>query len=220
MAEELQSKYLKKGKIVGQKFGEFEYFQIGSTTFNQLKKAKLIPAGFSKEYDSKKPDRIIIDRNNPANPLVIAVIEDKKSGKFNSEIEKKKAIEQCNNYCQELNAKIGIITDGQITIWINPEEQNENTIYVDDKGIERNYSFIKREDGAEIIRNFIIDSKEDILTFDNVSDDTNNLYKLIIEIKNKINNSNSIIRQPGRIDPLPLARRVWQNIWVATGKTP
>lgn len=220
MAEELQSKYLKKGKIVGQKFGEFEYFQIGSTTFNQLKKAKLIPVGFSKEYDSKKPDRIIIDRNNPANPLVIAVIEDKKSGKFNSEIEKKKAIEQCNNYCQELNAKIGIITDGQITIWINPEEQNENTIYVDDKGIERSYSFIKREDGAEIIRNFIIDSKEDILTFDNVSDDTNNLYKLIIEIKNKINNSNSIIKQPGRIDPLPLARRVWQNIWVATGKTP
>lgn len=36
----------------------------------------------------------------------------------------------------------------------------------------------------------------------------------------KINNKNSIIKEPGRIDPLPLAKRVWQEIWVATGKSP
>lgn len=52
MSEGLQSKYLKDGKIVGQKIIEFEYFNIGDVTLNQLNKAKLIPNAFSKEYNS------------------------------------------------------------------------------------------------------------------------------------------------------------------------
>src|ERR1700754_2901577 len=132
MSEELQSKYIVKGKIKGQIIGDFEYFQIGSATFNQLKKAKLIPTGYCNEYNSCKPDRILVDRRNSSKPSIIAIIEDKKGGKFNSEIEKLKAIQQCNNYCQELNAKIGIITDGNITIWINPNEKNKTTEYLDE----------------------------------------------------------------------------------------
>lgn len=220
MSEELQSKYLKSGKIIGQKLGEFEYFQIGASTFNQLKQANIISGGFNKEYDSHKPDRLITDRRGQ-NPIVIAVVEDKRNGKFNSASEKLKAIQQCNNYCQELGAKIGIITDGEITTWINPQETTKDFEYTDIiVGKKRSYSLIKKEDGSEIIRNFQISEKDDLPDLTRMVDETRKIYKLITELSQKINKNNSIIKEPDRIDPLPLALRVWQDIWVATGKSP
>ncbi|MBU1130974.1 N-6 DNA methylase [Patescibacteria group bacterium] len=221
MSEELQSKYLKKGKITGQKIGDFEYFQIGASTFNQLKQAKIIPSSYNKKYDSKKPDRLIVDRRNKTKPVVMAVIEDKQGGKFTSDKEKQKAIQQCNNYCHELKAKMGIITDGATTIWINPSQKNNDNEYIDKTTNEkRSFSFIKKEDGTEIVKNFIIKEKDDIVDIKKVSDDTKILYKLIREITQNTSSKNSIIKQPDKIDPLPLARRVWQDIWVATGKSP
>lgn len=220
MSEELQSKYLKKSGITGQKIGDFEYFQIGATTFKQLEQAKLIPGGYDKSFISHKPDRLFIDRRG-SKPVIIAVIEDKKSGKFNNESKKIKAIQQCNNYCQELNAKMGIITDGMMTIWINPHEKNKNTEYKD--AIikkKRSYSFIKKEDGIKINYPFKISEKQDFLNPEKMSDEIKDIYKYIKEIYQKINHNNSIIKEPKRIDPLPLARRVWQDIWVATGKSP
>lgn len=220
MGEELQSKYLKKGKITGQKVGDFEYFQIGASTFKQLEQAKLISNGYNKAFTSHKPDRLIVGRRG-SKPLIIAVIEDKKSGKFNSKSEEIKAIQQCNNYCQELNAKMGIITDGKITVWINSHEKNKDTEYEDAATKKRrSYSLIKKEDGAEVIRNFNISEKQDLSDIEKMSDETRKTYKLINEISQKVNNKNSVIKEPERIDPLPLARRVWQGIWVATGKTP
>lgn len=221
MSEELQSKYIVKGKIKGQVIGDFEYFQIGSATFNQLKKAKLIPAGYSIKYNSHKPDRILVDRRNNSKPSIIAIVEDKKGGKFNSEIEKLKAVQQCNNYCQELNANIGIITDGNITIWINPNEKNKTTEYLDETvNKKRSYTIIKKEDGSEIQSKFSISVKSDMPDVDKMVDSVKSLYKLIVEIAKKTNSKNSIIKQPGLINPLPLARRVWQDIWAATGKSP
>lgn len=220
MSEELQSKYFKNGRIIGQKIGEFEYFQIGATTFNQLKISNIIPNQFNKAFDSYKPDRLIVDRRG-SEPIVITVIEDKENGKFNSELEKIRAIQQCNTYCQEIGAKIGVITDGAIAIWINPLEANEDTEYTDKiTGKKRSYTLVKKEDGAEIIRNFQIDEKHDLLNLEKMSDETRKTYKLINEINLRINSKNSIIKEPERIDPLPLARRVWQDIWIATGKSP
>ncbi|MFA5935399.1 MAG: hypothetical protein WC787_00880 [Patescibacteria group bacterium] len=162
MGEELESRYQNNGKIKGQIFGEFEYFQIGASTLNQLKQAKLIPGNYDKSFSSHKPDRLIIDRGG-AVPLIIAVIEDKKSGKLNYDLAKDKAIQQCNNYAQELGAKMGIITDGVTTVWINPHEENEGTDYEDNvAGKTRSYSLIKREDGAEITRAFQITEKKDL----------------------------------------------------------
>lgn len=221
MSEELQSKYLKNCKITGQRIGDFEYFQIGSTTFNQLKQARIIPSSFDKRYASKKPDRLIVDRRNKRKLVVIAVIEDKQGRKFTSVIEKQKAIHQCNNYCQELKAKMGIITDSSATIWINPNEKNKDNEYLDKTtNEERSFSFIKKEDGTKIVKNFIIKENEDILDIQKASSETRILYKLIHEIIKKTGSKNSILKQPERIDPLPLSRRVWQDIWVATGKSP
>jgi len=77
MSEELESKYLKNGKIQGQIIGEFEYFQIGATTFKQLCNAKLIPENYNSAFTSHKPDRLVINRNS-SKLDIIAVIEDKK----------------------------------------------------------------------------------------------------------------------------------------------
>ncbi|GAB1442172.1 hypothetical protein MASR2M39_10070 [Ignavibacteriales bacterium] len=220
MSEELQAKYLKNGKITGQRFGEFEYFQIGTSTFNQLKKANIVQELFDKKFSSHKPDRLIVDRRGEK-PLVLAVIEDKKTGEFNTESDKIKAIQQCNNYCQEINASLGIITDGSITIWINPEEKNELNQYTDDViKKKRSYSIIKKEDGSVISRKFFIKEKHDLSDPEKMCDETRKIYKLVIEIIKKINIKNSVIKEPDIIDPLPLARRVWQDIWVATGKSP
>lgn len=221
MSEGLQSKYLKDGTITGQFIIELEYFNIGDVTFKQLAQAKLIATTFDTRYASKKPDRLIIDRSDKSNPVTIAVVEDKESGRFSSEIEKIKAIRQCNNYCQELNARVGIITDGVDTIWINSHEVNKDTEYVDETtGKKRSYSFVKKEDGSEINASFDIVEKSDIDDIDSVADSTRKTYKLLKEISKKINTKNSIVREPERIDPLPLAKRVWQDIWIATGKSP
>lgn len=220
MSEELQSKYFKEGKITGQKIGDFEYFQIGTTTLKQLEQAKLISYGYDKKFVSCKPDRLFIDRRG-SKPVIIAIIEDKKSGKFNSEFEKIKAIQQCNNYCQEINAKLGIVTDGATTIWINPHEKNKGNEYKDDIiGKKRSYSLIKKEDGTTINHSFRISEKQDFIELEMMPDEIKDIYKYLKEINQKINDKNSIIKEPKKIDPLPLARRVWQDIWVATGKSP
>lgn len=220
MSEGLQSKYLKDGKIVGQKIIEFEYFNIGDVTFNQLQKAKIIPNSFSKDFNSHKPDRLIVDRRNKT-PVVIAVIEDKKSGKFNNENDKIQAIRQCNNYCQELQAKIGIITDNSTTIWINPNESDPNNSYLDNvTNKERSFSFILKPDQSNLITDFLISNQADILSVSDFDEQTQKTYKIIKDVVSKINKSNSVLKEIKRIDPLPLAKRVWQDIWVATGNTP
>ena len=49
---------------------------------------------------------------------------------------------------------------------------------------------------------------------------TANLEYLLDDIDASITKSNSGIRSTKLIDPSPLAKRLWQTIWVATGKTP
>lgn len=221
MSEGLQSKYLKNGKVVGQFIAGYEYFNIGDVTFKQLVQAKIVPHVFHTEYSSKKPDRLVVNRSDKNDPTVIAVIEDKQSGRFASEIERTKAIRQCNNYAQELGAKVGVITDGIETIWINPHEPNKDTGYIDETtGATRSYSLVRKEDGSEINAPFDITEKDDIPDLEEASDQTIKTIQLLKELSVKINEKNSIIREPGRIDPLPLAKRVWQDIWIATGKSP
>ena len=43
---------------------------------------------------------------------------------------------------------------------------------------------------------------------------------MIDEIDASISKTNSVIRSAKLIDPTPLATRLWQTIWVATGKSP
>jgi len=220
MSEELQSRYIVKNKIVGQKFGEYEYFEIGSTTFCQLKKAHLIPATYSKDFNAHKPDRLLIDRRDSKNSKVVCVIEDKTNGKFNNPKDEISAIQQCNNYCQELGCALGVITDGSKTIWINSSEFSEENAYKDDVTEKlRSFTLIKDEEGRAIKKSFILD-KKDFDHIDEATDTNKELYTFTNKIIGSIDESNSQFREWEAIDPIELATRVWQDIWVATGKTP
>jgi len=215
MSEELiQRGFLGKGEP----FGEYEWFSTYNTTINQYKNAKIINNIDYGEYSKRKPDGLIIDRRNKKLKQIVAVLESKKPVDFITDKQKRDAVEQCNTVCQVLNAKIGIITDGIVTLWINPNHDNSENKYTDERGIERSYSYIFNEDKQKIQTQFKISSKSmDVAKLDDLTRET---YELIIKILQNISIENSSFKKTPEVDPLNLARTVWQDIYVNTGKDP
>ena len=122
MSEELiQRNLINKGI----RFVEFEYFPTHSTTIKQYKNAKIINNINYGKYEKRRPDGLIVDRRNTNDIRIIALIEYKKPSKFQTDKQKKEAFEQCNDLCQILKAKIGVITDGIVTYWINPLQSSQ-----------------------------------------------------------------------------------------------
>lgn len=121
---------------------------------------------------------------------VIAVIENKIPSELSSERGIKAAIEQELDVAKKLEAKVLIVTDTTKTIWINPA----------------NAERIKDEEGNELKTIFNPNDKETI--------------KLIEKIVASINENNSQLAQPDLRDPLPLAEKVWQDLWSVSGATP
>ena len=91
---------------------------------------------------------------------------------------------------QALQAKVYIITDGSKSIWVNPLTGHE----------------ILQENGSKITLNFNKTSSECIV--------------LINKIRASINASNDMLRAAASVDPLPLAQKVWQDLWAVSGATP
>lgn len=205
MSEELIQKGLTKE---GEVFGIYEYFNLGRTNISNLKKYKIIPNAEYKDYLKKAPDGIIVDRRNSKNISVIAVVEYKNSDELNTKTKITNAIKQCNTYCEVLQSKIGIITNGDDCYWINPQViTNESEIqYKDAMGILRGYSFIKDENDA-LLRNIFDPSNNDSI-------------ELINKLVNVISKTNSSLIKSNYVSPASLAKKVWQSVWLATGDDP
>ena len=125
--------------------------------------------------------------------VVKAVIEYKLPENLSSESQINKAIKQEIDVAKKL-CKILIVTDSTKSFWVNA----------------LNGDFIKDEKGNNITTVF------NPLLVKNV--DT--IEHLIESIDSSINSSFSTIKSKKLIDPSPLATRLWQTIWVATGKSP
>ena len=123
-------------------------------------------------------------------PQVIAAIEYKQPKELRTQNQLTKAIVQQLGTAKILGAKLYIITDGQKTIWINPLTGNE----------------ITTEDGSLLALNFDKNDAECV--------------KLICKVIASINSSNDIILSSAVVDPLPLAQKVWQDLWTVSGATP
>lgn len=217
MSEELIQKKLTKSGI---KICEFEYYNIGATTLTQLKNYKIIPNKSYGKYSRRKPDGIIVDRRNKSKIIVIAIIEHKKPSEFKTEAQKKQAIEQCNDLCEVVGAKMGIITDGQTTFWINPEQKNKKNKYMDRTSKkERSFSFIRNEDKKDLSELFFVIEKN-VRDFENLDDDTKNTLRYIYRILDCISKNNSELKSNEEVDPINLAKNVWQDIYINTGKDP
>lgn len=211
-------KYLNKGGLI---LGPFEYYNLGNTTLNDLKKYKIIP---NKNYDSyglRKPDGLLVDRRNKKKLNVILAIEWKKGEKFVNGKDKIDAIEQCNDIAQELGAKIGLATDGQDFIWFNPNNKNKDNEYKDrTTGKVRSYSLIVNENNTPLKNDFVIDQKNDEKNFDNLKIKTQETMRLIQKILTFIDNQHSKMEKGQAINPTTLAGQIWQDVWSVAGATP
>ena len=217
MSEELQQKNLISG---GLKVGAYEFYNIGATHLNDLKRYKIIPDIDYGVYGGRKPDALLVDRRNLENIEVIAVLEFKRSSKFSSDKDKRSAIEQCNTLAQVLNAKIGIATDTDEYVWINPSQSDERTKYIDWHDTERSYSFIKDEQKQKLVRPFVITNSSNITDMDSLSDETREGIILVEKICRSVTSSNSTILPDKTNDPTNLAKQIWQDVWSVSGATP
>ncbi|MCK9272795.1 N-6 DNA methylase [Candidatus Gracilibacteria bacterium] len=205
------------------KIGEkFEYFNLGNVTIQALAKNNIIPKKDYGDYNNKRPDGILVDRSNKKDPRVVAVIEYKSGEKFQKEKDIDEAVRQCNNYCQVLGALFGVATDTNISVWINSKQENKENEYTDEKGLIRSYSFIKDEEKQKLSNNFYFHlQKKDETNFEKLSDEVKETLKIIKRILDSdLGTNNSELKDTIFVDPTNLAKSVWQDIYVATGKEP
>ena len=174
--------------------GRYAYYKLGNTTMNQLKKNKII-SKTDKKLSDKKPDGLIVLPGG----IVKAVIEYKQPSELSTEIQIKKAIKQ-ELEVAKLLCKLLIVTDGTKTYWINSFNGEE---------IERNGKRINIvfDAGRLVAGEYSVEEKID-------------LENLIDEADFSLTHENNELIEPEILDPTPLAREVWQKIWINTGKEP
>ena len=112
MSEELIQRNL---VAAPEQMGSWDYYNIGATTLKALKAAKIIPKRDYAEFETKKPDALIVKK-----PIVVAAIEYKQPSQLKTKKQIADAIQQEIGTAQALNAKVYIVTDGKKTFWINP----------------------------------------------------------------------------------------------------
>lgn len=122
-----------------------------------------------------------------------AVVEYKQPKKLSSDKNIEKGIAQELEVARAL-CKILILTDGTKSLWINALNGNR----------------IKDANGNDL----------KVVFHPFLAKNTVMLEYLLSEIDGSIDETNSVIKCPKLIDPSPLAARLWQTIWVATGKSP
>jgi type I restriction-modification system DNA methylase subunit len=211
-SEELIQKGLDKHGI---RIDEYEYYEIGSTTLNQLKISKIVPNRDYGEYSQRKPDMLLVDRRNKSNIRVIVTGEYKLPAEFDTIEKRTVATEQCNDLAQELDSEIGVITDKNEYIWVNPKSTDMENTYEDrTTGKKRSYSLILDENKKPIVEAFTLSNEE------NKKDETENTLYYLDRIISTVNPTNSVLKPTPEVDPLPLAKSVWQDIYVNTSKTP
>jgi type I restriction enzyme M protein len=218
MSEELAQKGLTEHGLI---IGNYEFYNIGATTLNQLKKFKIIPDVDYKEYGLRKPDALLVDRRNKKRIKVICVVENKDNEKFKSDADKTATVQQCNDISQVLSAEVGIATDLTSFIWFNPRQNNPANNYSDQTtGKTRNYSIIKDENGSDFIKEFAINQKQDEQDVTKLNAKTRKSLQNLELVRKSISPINSKLVKETTIDPTNLAKQIWQDVWSVTGATP
>lgn len=131
--ELVQRNYLATGRLVGDPFGHFEEFNLGSTSLKELVSAGIatvLPKSVAypfkqfkppKNLGTAKPDRVFIHRVG-ADLVPVAVGEHKAPAKLSNPEARAKAAEQVLFYAASLGARIGVTTNGERWAYIDTEE--------------------------------------------------------------------------------------------------
>ena len=194
MSEELIKRGYEKS---GDSFGNWEYYSIGETNINALKKYGIVPRKTYGVYGNKAPDALVVDRTGDE-PEVLLVVEYKTPKEFDSPAKKEAAIKQCiENYSRPLGAKVAIVTDNSEFIWLNPQAR-----------CEKGYEIALREDGYPIDAGF------------NTKGEIDSSIAILERCLDCFNEDNSQLLQGEVKNPSELADKVWQTIWLASGENP
>ncbi len=173
----------------------YVYYKLGSTTIGQLKKEKIINVKVPSELITKKPDGLIVVPNG----VTKAYIEYKLPSEFATEKQRRAAIQQEIEVAKHL-CKLLIVSDGDKSCWVNTLTGEEIK--------EKDGTFLKVFNAKRIL--------DDKLTDEEVIE----LEDLIDRIDHSLSTTNNAIFVPSLLDPSPLARAIWQKIWINTGKEP
>jgi len=218
MSEELTSKGLSEH---GLRVSNYEYYNIGSTTLNQLKKHAIIQDRDYKEYGNRKPDGLLVDRRRKDSIHVVCVLEYKESGKFKSKKDKVGTVQQCNDLAQILKADIGIASDGSSFIWINPNHPDPSNTYLDDTtATSRSYSTIRDDQDNPFVKEFVIDQKMDEQDLTRLNVKTRSTIENVHLLVRSMSPTNSKLIKESTVDPTALAKQIWQDVWSVSGATP
>lgn len=202
ISEELsQDGYVQKdGTCKGKEFKEssnLEFYNLKATTFKQLQDANIFSRlNFADDKDKlKRLDAFIKMKGD--NSRAVVVIEHKKPGSLNSPKKEQEALEQNLKYCQITGAKIGVITDGAKFLWINGLS--------DKNKIQR----IKHDDGHDLNLQFDLNESLPISTL-----------TIIERLDQDLTKTNSRLSKIKTINPINLANKTWQTIWITKKTTP
>ena len=173
----------------------YVYYKLGATTIGQLKKEKIINVKVPSEILTKKPDGLIVVPNGATK----AYIEYKPPSEFATKKQREAAISQEIEAAKAI-CKLLIVSDGDKSCWINTLNGEEVT---EKDGTPLKVFNVKR----------ILDGK---LTDEQVIE----LEDILDRIDHSLSATNNAIFAPSLLDPSPLARAIWQKIWINTGKEP
>lgn len=189
------SEELSSGAYDFQIFGNYHLIKIGASTVNQLQEAQIIPQRNYDDLLSNKPDGLIIKgRSN-----VQVLIELKKPGTLKSLKAAKEVItEWYYDLANVLNCKIICASDGKTTCWVHAPSKNFFT-----------------EGGAPIQKTIDLSKLTDTTKLG-----THREVAELIEMLLSSDKSGVIINEHKVLNPQKLADKVWQKIWIQTGKNP
>jgi type I restriction enzyme M protein len=171
------------------------YYKLGASTLSQLKKEKIINVKVPLELAAKKPDGLIVVPNGTTK----AYIEYKQPSEFVTKKQRQVAILQEIEAAKVL-CKLLIVSDGDKSCWINTLTGEE----------------ITEKDGKPLK----VFSAKRILEGKLTEEEITELEDLLDRIDHSLSTTNNAIFAPSLLDPSPLARAIWQKIWINTGKEP
>lgn len=155
---------------------KYTCLSLGATTINDLIKSKQLKnLRLSKNF-GKKPDVLIVNKNQE----IVIFAEFKKPSEFDTEAKIKRAISQEIDIAKAVDAKIYVVSDGELFLWLNPKTGN----------------YIVDENGNKINRQ--IKPKEE----------TKKLADFIDLVSLSINDRNDTILKLEDVDPTDLAKKI------------
>lgn len=176
--------------------GRYRYLRLGATTLNQLSRSKLVKGTIRDADKQRKPDGLVLLPKGG----IKAVVEVKKP----SELTATKIPTVIKTYAPIARAISGcnllILTDGHKSYWINPHTESP----IQYQGGDLCVLFDPKLVGTGALS----------------PEDQTRIVDLVDQIDQTISPTNDILHQARILNPTPLAEKVWQKIWVTTGKEP